>query len=562
VSAERRALAALIAGGLAVRLVLLLLRGDYLVYDEAYYLLLARALREGRGFELNGLAHVALSPLQPVAVAALSLLGLPDLLASRLLGAASGALLPLPVAALGSRLAGPRGGVLAAALVAFAPALMSFTPFFPGVSWNLYFGSEPLFLLIAFGATAAAVRAAAAGPPQWWCLVGVLCGLAFLARAEGLVFAPLVMAVAAARVSRAGARAWKGWLLAAAVGVAVAAPYLWYLRSSLGRWALSGRVQMRGAAQPAVPTSSQRGGAVLEQFVWGGNEDAFRAELYRLTPDGRRMQSQYWGVAPPESSRAAPHPPAPAPAGAAPPTLPPGTRRASLWLGLAATMPWWLIGLGAAGLAVSRRQGWALAWLAPAVVTAALPAALVYVEPRSLLVLVPVAAIGAGALWAAALQAAAGSRARPWLAAAAVVLVVLAAWPAIRDGWMSRRRDTPLQQLAAAQRAVGVHLGRRLPPGAVVMSWHPAVAVWAHRDWRVLPWEPLDRIIGYARGEGVAAVVLSRFNPSPLTNPPRSFTAILLDGGADPGPGRSLRLDRVEETPLLFVGRIATEPPR
>src|SRR5437868_6507293 len=72
---------------LALRLLLLYLRGDYIVFDEGYYLLLARSLRAGHGLTLNGLPHVALSPLQPVIVAALSFIGIPDLWASRLLAA-------------------------------------------------------------------------------------------------------------------------------------------------------------------------------------------------------------------------------------------------------------------------------------------------------------------------------------------------------------------------------------------------------------------------------------------------------------------------------------------
>jgi hypothetical protein len=78
----------------------------------------------------------------------------------------------------------------------------------------------------------------------------------------------------------------------------------------------------------------------------------------------------------------------------------------------------------------------------------------------------------------------------------------------------------------------------------------------------VLPWEPLDRILGYARHEGADAVVLSRFHPSPLTNPPRSFTVILLDMDTAVEPGDQVRLDRVEENPLLFVGRLGAVAPR
>ncbi|HVO35564.1 MAG TPA: hypothetical protein VMT21_08380, partial [Gemmatimonadales bacterium] len=151
-SRERRSLVLIAAGALAARLVLLLARGDYIVYDEGYYLLLARSLRAGHGFALNGLPHVALSPLQPVLVALASAAGAPDLWASRLLAALCGALLVFPVASLARLAGGAKAELPAALLVAVSPSLMSFVPFFPGRSWNLYFGSEPLFLLLVCGA--------------------------------------------------------------------------------------------------------------------------------------------------------------------------------------------------------------------------------------------------------------------------------------------------------------------------------------------------------------------------------------------------------------------------
>jgi hypothetical protein len=150
----RRSLWLVVLAALALRLVLLVARGDYIVYDEGYYLLLARSLRAGTGFTLNGLPHVALSPLQPVLVALISATGLPDLWVSRVLAAVCGALLVVPVAVLARLAGGARAALAAAVLTAVSPALMSFVPFFPGESWNLYFGSEPLFLLLAFGAVA------------------------------------------------------------------------------------------------------------------------------------------------------------------------------------------------------------------------------------------------------------------------------------------------------------------------------------------------------------------------------------------------------------------------
>jgi hypothetical protein len=85
---ERRRLALIVALALLVRAVLLAVRGDYVVYDEGYYLLLARSLRAGQGFALNGLPHVALSPLEPLLVAALSVFGTGEIFVSRLIAAA------------------------------------------------------------------------------------------------------------------------------------------------------------------------------------------------------------------------------------------------------------------------------------------------------------------------------------------------------------------------------------------------------------------------------------------------------------------------------------------
>ena len=48
-----------------LRLVLLLGRGDYLAFDEGWYLLLGRSLWMGQGYELIGTPHVTLSPLFP-----------------------------------------------------------------------------------------------------------------------------------------------------------------------------------------------------------------------------------------------------------------------------------------------------------------------------------------------------------------------------------------------------------------------------------------------------------------------------------------------------------------
>lgn len=562
---QRRTLWWIAIGALALRLVLIVARGDYIVYDEGYYLLLARSLRAGHGFALNGLPHVALSPLQPVVVALLSLLGIPDLWASRLLAAVCGALLVLPVATLAERAGGSRAVLPAALFTAVSPALMSFVPFFPGQSWNLYFGSEPLFLLLAFGAVTAALRAERDGW-KWWLAAGALAAAAYLARLEGAVLAGVLLVVLGARLvqRRAAVRAWRGPLLAAVAGLVVATPYLLYLHRELGRWAVSGRVQAASAGAVEAPSAAEgarAGGQVLSAFVWQGDPDAFLRTLYALDPSGTRMASQYWGVerdAPVAAARlgevAAARPVAPDTARAAPAA----PRRGALrvwWEGLTAVLPWWFGALALAGLVLG--SAGALAWIVPLAVCSLLPSVLTYVEPRSLLPLAPLAAI-----YAAVAVTAIRERIPPrWAQHAGIELPILVGlvllFPVAHDGARAWGEATPLQQVASGRRAVGEYLAEHLPPDAIVMSWHPAVAIWARRPWRVLPYESFERIAAYARRQHAAAMVFSRFDPSPIRQPPRAFTIVLPGADTVTAGATSVQLAPVDETPLLFVGRLA-----
>jgi 4-amino-4-deoxy-L-arabinose transferase-like glycosyltransferase len=563
---ERRRIWAVVAGALAVRLTLLLARGDYIVYDEGYYLLLARSLRAGAGFTLNGLPHVALSPLQPVLVALASAAGVPDLWASRLLAALCGALLVVPVAALARLAGGDKAALPAAVLTALSPALMSFVPFFPGQSWNLYFGSEPLFLLLACSAVTCAVRAEG-GSWRWWLAGGALAALAYLTRLEGAVFAGVLFVVLAVRLAlrREGPRAWSRLVLAATAGTVVVAPYLVYLHRELGRWAVSGRVQAAAATgageSPSAIADARSGGQVLSAFVWQGKPDAFLRALSGLDASGTRMASQYWGVrrdtAPPSPSvpqGSASRPGPVSESGFAPP--PRGALRV-WWEGINAVTPWWLLAIALLGLALG--SAGALVWVFPLAVCALLPSLLTYVEPSSLLPLAPLAAIYAAVAVARIADRVSGRLSRP-VAVGLPGLVALALfWPAARDGVRARSQTTALQQVATAQRAVGQYLAQHLPADAVVMSWHPAIAIWARRGWRVLPYDSFERIAGYAARERAAAIVFSRFEPSPIRQPPRAFTVVL--PGAAASAGAQVRLEPVDETPLLFVGRVAAPAP-
>lgn len=559
----------IVVAALLLRLLLLYVRGEYIVYDEGYYLLLARSLREGHGFMLNGLPHVALSPLQPVIVAGLSLLGIPDLWASRLLAAACGALLVLPAASLARRGFGERGARSAAIFVALCPALLTYLPFFPGQGWNLYFGSEPLYLLLALSAVAVGVRAALDEPWQLWLGAGALGSLAWLTRLEGIVLsAALGLSMLGMLAYRRRLALWPRAAAALAVGVVIALPYLLYLHGALGRWAISGRVQAAAAREgPAVAQRGPPDGGgsdAVNDFVWGGDTEVLWRTLYALAPSGRRMASQYWGVAGPDTTGpapvvAVPEARAPAADSAAPHAgSPTGTLRRAVMV----VAPLWLMVLAIWGAGRIRPRADAALWLGPVGLATIVPALLAYAEPRALLLLAPAACIlAAGAVeHARQLLERRPGRARFGPVLPGLVVLALVS-PTARDFSRAWTQLTPLQQVAAARRVVGEYLGAHLPAEARIVSWHPAIAIWAHRDWRVLPYDAFARIVGYARAQDARAVVFSRFEPSPMRDPPRAFTAVLLDS-VTTFSGDRVRLEPVDATPSLFVGRLTADTTR
>ncbi len=561
----RRPVLQLALFALLLRLLLLFVRGDYIVFDEGYYLLLARSLRAGHGFSLNGLPHVALSPLQPLMVAGLSFTGIPDLWASRLLAAVCGAGLVIPVAVLAYRWFGCRGSVLAAAVTASFPALLTYLPFFPGHGWNLYFGSEPLFLLLATSAIALAARAFDTGKLRLWFVAGALADLSYCTRLEGIVLSValgLTIVAAFLVMKRPGlGRA----ILSYSSSAVLTIPYLLYLHGALGKWAVSGRVQAAAsaasteaiAAPPTAPAGAPAAGGsdAVNNFVWGGDVESLWRTLYALDASGTQMSSQYWGI----PARPVEAPRAPIVADSTVPRSPVPPSR-TLLRALLVVLPFWIIPFALFGIRQGRPRAEMAVWLMPAIVTGLLPAILAYAEPRALLMLVPATCILTGGAMAGVAEAIESRTTSAWprrLTTAAFLCLLL--WPTARDLARSWHQETPLQRVATARRVLGEYLGRHVAAGERIVAWHPASAIWARREWRVLPYEPMERIVRYAQAQGAGTVVFSRFDPSPLRQPPRAFTVMLLDASSA-AAGTNLHLEQVDATPLFFVGRLTPAP--
>lgn len=189
--------------------------------DAAWYHLTASGLARGAGYAnpLSGQPTAAWPPGYPFALAAAYRAFGASPATAVALNAAAGALTCLLVWGLGRRLVGPRGGLVAAALLAAFPSHVLFA----GVVL-----SETLFTCLAVALVLAAVALVVrdAGPVAWlaW---GVGLGLAALVRAEALVLT-LVPAAAVLGPRRRGAAP----VLAATIAGAALALAPWTARNA------------------------------------------------------------------------------------------------------------------------------------------------------------------------------------------------------------------------------------------------------------------------------------------------------------------------------------------
>lgn len=573
-------------GAVVLRLALLLGRGDYVAFDEGWYLLLGRSLWSGDGYTLSGLRHVALSPLFPVLAGGLGRIIGDPVWAGRIVAAISSGLLVLPCWFVFRRLGGPRTARVGILLVAILPSLAPFVvPYWVG--WDLWVGAEPLLHLFLFTAIALFLEAWPRGEGRGRLLLAVACGIAFglayLARPEAIVSFGLLGALAVIASGRAmGSRA----IRIAACGlafVAVAAPYWLYLHDSLGRWTITGRgVQVT----PRVVVPTRTAGARpnrIETMLWEGDASSYIQRLYALDSSGTALAARYWGVQPddgaPDDGASDDGAPGPAAAGvadtvgSAADTAEAGARgpsdaSASPWLlryarALGVAFPWylWLVAIpGLAAPGKARRPDLEALVGLPLVATSVLIARVVAIDPRTQLFIVPLAALYAarGLLVVAdAVKPRLAHRIRGGVVTAlfvgAVVLDLLGT-SAVRLG-MSLTVGSPHHVVAAQNAAVGAAIRDATSEDATVMSFHPALALFADRDWRVLPVEPMDRIVRYARTQANPYLVLSVFYP-PEIRPLEEPHYLIVSVPTDLPESERWRIDVPEPGTVMAFGEL------
>jgi hypothetical protein len=128
--------------------------------------------------------------------------------------------------------------------------------------------------------------------------------------------------------------------------------------------------------------------------------------------------------------------------------------------------------------------------------------------------------------------------------------------------YLSLSLGSPHHIVAAQNRAVAEELDALLAVegtgagGGPVASWHPAIAVYADRDWRVLPYAGLPQMVRYLDAAGAEAMVLSAYYPPDLGVEDLNTRYLVLPVPEAEGPAHPWRLRLLRGDTIRAVGRL------
>lgn len=458
---------------------------DAATTDETAYLRSGTALVDGEGFErADGQPELHFPPLAPL------MLGLagrvfPDPHTGTVwLTILAGTALVLPAALLARRIAGTLAGITTAWVAALAPGLSTMLT-------HRGAGSEAEYALLVLSAVWLGVTA---GDHQGWrqrlrvAGGGLLVGLAYLTRPEGLFFAlPIGVALVVAATRREVGREPRLRAAAATVAifalplVACIAPYASYLHDHTGRWQLTAKTQ----------------DASIDAWygVASGNRQARDQVLFTPDESGLRFSTDRTPL--PTLARADPA----------------GYLRIlrvnvlTLLRYVAGftllSLPVWL--LAAFGAWRSRTSG-AVAVLAAVGAAPLLTSLAFFVQPRYLVVTVAVATVLVGVAVASLPEAV-----RRGVAVGVVVLVAL---PGIaffygRDGWWHPNEATDMR---VAGEWIEAHTSR----DELIMTRSFIVQYYAERPVLAIPYADYDGIMEFARHYGARYLVVDSYTTETL----------------------------------------------
>jgi 4-amino-4-deoxy-L-arabinose transferase-like glycosyltransferase len=503
-------------------------------WDEAGHLMVAHNLISGNGYaEMVGKPDVHLPPVLPFLSAGLLRLGLAPEWATAAVHIVMGALLCVPIYALGRAIYGRRAGFMAAALVAVYPALAAW-PFV----WSTM--TESPFLLFVFSGVWAARKALTTDRARWYAAVGLAFGLAYLTRPEGLTyFAILGLYMVLWHIARRrllqpvviGKLA-----LAAGACLALMSPYVIYLHSNTGHWTLSGKVGLILDIAPAYLAHDQAAHDLAVSRL-----DSTGQEIMWFSPERFNKSLGRYVAANPARF-----------------FFQVRQNMAETWLALfhQDLFSPWIVALAGLGIFArpwpKGRRWWdeALLW------ATLLPLAsfwAFFVIDRFLIGALPV-----GLLWAAAgldhlADWAPASLRAPWprlgrttamTAAALPLALTLAFCLWVTPAQLKAGIDgMPWSNLAAAR-----WLAAETPPDAVVMTRYTEVGLYSGRRLVPSPNAPLDEMLAYGRRHGARYLVVGEWELTTL----RPQIGFLLDPAQAPPELEYLRTFGDDRKTLVY----------
>lgn len=435
--------------------------------DGCAYMRGATSILSGRGFlAMTGYPQTTLPPGYSLAVALLMRLVPDPELAARLVSLVSSMLTVPLIYALARDFVGVQLGLLSAVLFALLPLRLELSTMVL---------SESLYLLLLVGAALAMIQSQKGRGIAWISTSGLLCGAAYLVRPEGsLSFVVLGTGVALAAPSW---RQTASRLLSCSFCFALlAAPYIAYLHHHTGKWQLTTKTQVN----LRVASWIDRG------RTWN--------QMERLDRDGTRVV----------------HPRIASDAGSIltrvmrnEATIIEGALRI-VTAGVFLFFPPGLLLL----IRSHSQQPVALSVLVVFLLPVAYLAAF-FVVPRMLLV--PAVAVivcaSAGLKWLGgdSRHTDDSSRIDPKARLLAIVLVCAYCLLLIRP--IATAVSAPADRQG---KEIGLWTKDNLPRPGAIMAPTPTAAFYAGRDHVLLPYEPVSRVLRYARVKGVELLLLQR----------------------------------------------------
>ncbi|MGZ4736869.1 MAG: ArnT family glycosyltransferase [Acidimicrobiia bacterium] len=465
--------------------------------DEASYLISGLNFWSGHGFTtLAGTPEVHFPPGLPFLLGGIhELVGGDPHSATSIATIVTSVLVILPLAGIARLVAGRRAAVLTAWIASLCPAL-AIVPLGSG-------GSAGPFTLLVITALWLALRSrswSGLGALTAAAACGVVTGLAFLTRPEGLFYAVVLIpvlvlpALGGWRGARtAGAAGWAtAARLAGAFLVAVAivvAPYVQYLHTETGRWELTAKTEGVSIAEWRAVANDDRPAAQAMLYRLGARGFTFPEHRESLGSLVRGDPGGYLGIV--------------------------GINLNQLYATMFDTSitpyPHWALLPGVLFLLAifaawrRRHDRVVLAVLAAIGVGVVVPIAFL-IQARYL---VPSAALACVLVAVGLLELP-----RRWflLATVATFLLIVtstgASFYGTSDGWFHPGHGN------AENQRVGEWIGAHSQPRDLIMSATPIPGFWARRNTVPIPYASADRILGFARHYGIRYLVIDQSHAS------------------------------------------------